>query len=146
MEKHEKVKLRGVCTNPLREPIENVIGKNYHDLKINAICRSVRGVLLHLRNTKELTLYDNQTVEIIRCQISSVHAYTLVLICKCNDWPYAYKVILIWILDDRFVYEIINNSREKDEVLAIKCYNEHGGDYYAPLEEDEIDYSNNYVF
>ena len=106
MEKQENVKLRGVCTNPQRKPIEDKIGYDFHDLKIDAICQSVSGVLLHLREIKKLTLYDNQTVEIIRSQESSVYEDTLVLICKCDDWPFEYKVILIWIFENRFVYEI----------------------------------------
>lgn len=146
MKKRESVKLRGVCTNPLRKPIEDKIGYDTHDLKIDAICRSVKGVLLNFRETKKLTLHNNLSVDIIRCQESSVYEDSLVLICKCDDWPFVYKVILIWILENRFVYEIINNSREKDEELAIKRYNDLGGDYYAPLEENEIDYTDNYVF
>ena len=146
MEKRHDVKLRGICTNPLRKPIEDEIGCDIYDLKIDAICRSIRGVLQHLREAKMLTLDDNKTVEIIRSQESSVYEDTLVLICKCDDWPFDYKVILIWIYENRFVYEVLNNSREKDEELAIKCYNAHGGNYYAPLEENEIDYRNNYVF
>lgn len=140
------MKMRGICTNPPRKPIEEEIGYDYHDLKINYKYHTVRGILLHLRKTKILPLYDNKSVEIIRCQQSTAYYETLVLLCKCDEWPYVFKVILIWNHENRYVYEIIKNSREKDEKLAIKCYNDHGGDYYAPLEENEIDYRDNYIF
>lgn len=142
VEKRYKVNMRGICINPLRKPNGDEFGNDSHELEIKYRCQSIRRLLLHLRKTKNLPLYDNKSVEIIRCQVSSEIRDALVLFCRCDDWPYVYKVILIRLIENEFVYEIINNSREKDEELAIKCYNNNGGDFYAPLEESEIDVTN----
>lgn len=120
--KHEKLVVQSQPNNLSFSTIDNSKTEDqpYFDFSVKGL--SLQEICNKIEAEKSIKIEGNEVIAVEKIDVRSRND-GIVLLCKCNDRVYPYKVVTAWIENEKLKYNKIANRKGKRHDSAIEVFN-----------------------